>query len=86
MRELLTIKAASKLLHTNTDYVYGLVRSGLLPALKLGSLKIAPWELEKFINAHMGKELSDLNNIKNLVVLNEIEVEEQLANEKSQQN
>lgn len=71
MEQLLTVKEVSKLIHTSTDFVYDLVKSGLLPALKLGSLKIAPWELKKFVNDHMGKDLSDFNNIKDLINPNE---------------
>lgn len=68
MDELLTVKEVAKLLKVNTDKVYELIRKGCIPALKLGSLKIPPWSLKEFINNNVGKDLSDLDNIKNMEV------------------
>ena len=33
-----TVKEVSEIIHTNPTYVYTLIKSGLLPALKLGSM------------------------------------------------
>lgn len=68
MDELLTVKEAAKLLKVNTDKVYDLIRKGHIRALKLGSLKIPPWALKEFVDSNVGKDLSDLNNIKNMEV------------------
>ena len=64
-QELLTIKETAKLLKVNPHRVYDLVRMGILPALKLGSLKIRRQALNEFLE---GMDLTDLNEIKKLEV------------------
>ena len=69
MREnkiLYTVKEASTILGVNVHVVYDLIKKGLLPALKLGSLKIRKETLEGFIKNYEGMDLSDLDNIKEL--------------------
>lgn len=67
MEEILyTVKEASKLLKTNPNYVYELINKGLIPALKLGSLKIRKSSLLEFLEQNEGKDLTDLDNITNL--------------------
>ena len=67
MEEVLyTVSEVSKLLKTNSNYVYELINKGFLPALKLGSLKIRRSSLLEFLKANEGNDLSDLNNIKKL--------------------
>lgn len=61
-----TIKEVSALLHVNIGYVYKLVESGLLPAIKLGSLKVRREALSDFLEKYEGADLSDLNNIRPL--------------------
>ena len=63
---LYTVSEVSKLLKTNPNYVYELINKGFLPALKLGSLKIRRSSLLEFLKVNEGKDLTDLNNIKNL--------------------
>lgn len=63
---LYTVKEASKLLKTSPNYVYELVRKGMLPALKLGSFKIRKSTLLNFIEQNEGKDLTDLDNISDL--------------------
>jgi DNA binding domain, excisionase family protein len=63
---LYTVKEASKLLKTSPNYVYGLVRKGMLPALKLGSFKIRRSTLLNFVEQNEGKDLTDLDNISDL--------------------
>lgn len=60
---LYTVKETSELLKTNPNYVYELIRRGLLPALKLGSLKIRRISLLNFLKENEGKDLSNLDNI-----------------------
>lgn len=60
---LYTVKETSELLKTNQNYVYELIRRGLLPALKLGSLKIRRISLLNFLKENEGKDLSNLDNI-----------------------
>ncbi|EKQ50304.1 MULTISPECIES: helix-turn-helix domain-containing protein [unclassified Clostridium] len=66
--ELYTIKEASKKLKINVSDTYKLIKAGHLQALKLGALKITSLELERFIINASGKDYSDLNNVKELLV------------------
>lgn len=68
--ELLTIKDVSKKLKMNTSDTYKLIKSGNLQALKLGSLKVSSYELERFIRDATGKDFSDLENVKELSMEN----------------
>jgi len=66
MEGLLTVKEVSKV---NPDKVYDLIKRGHLKAFKLGALKTPIWAVEEFIKINMGKDLSDLDNIKEMSVL-----------------
>ncbi|NFE85331.1 helix-turn-helix domain-containing protein [Clostridium botulinum] len=67
MSEMLyTVKETSKILKTNTDYVYSLIRKGYLRCLKLGSYKIRKSTLEEFLAKYEDFDLSDLDNVKEL--------------------
>lgn len=61
--ELFTVKEVSKKLRINVTDTYKLIRDGHLQALKLGSLKVTSFELERFIREASGKDFTDLNNI-----------------------
>ena len=61
---LYTVKEVSEILHTNPTYVYDLIKAGLLPALKLGSLKIRHETLMKFIAENENMDLTDPYNVK----------------------
>lgn len=61
--ELFTVKEVSKKLRINVTDTYKLIRTGHLQALKLGSLKVTSFELERFIREASGKDFTDLNNI-----------------------
>jgi hypothetical protein len=63
---LYTVKETSKILKVGIHKVYDLIDNGLLIPLKLGSLKIPAMQLDKFILDHIGKDLTDLKNIKDL--------------------
>lgn len=66
--ELLTIKEVSQRLKMNKTDTYKLIKSGNLQALKLGSLKVSSYELERFIREANGKDFSDLNDVKELII------------------
>lgn len=55
---LYNVKEVSKCLGINIHLVYALIRKGLLPALKLGSLKVRRASLESFISKYEGMDLS----------------------------
>ncbi|GKU30163.1 hypothetical protein CFB3_22700 [Clostridium folliculivorans] len=50
----------------NKNSVYLLLKKGLFKGLKLGSMKIPRKELIKFIEDNTGKDLTDLDDIKDL--------------------
>ena len=66
MDELYTAKEVSKILKVNVHKVYDLIRAGLLPALKLGSIKIRKASLNEFLKKYEGMDLTDLDNVCNL--------------------
>lgn len=61
-----TVKEVSKILKTNPAYIYELIKSGKLPALKLGSIRVRKQALEEFLIDYEGKDLSDVSNITEL--------------------
>ena len=65
---LLTVKDVAKIMKTNVNYVYSLIKKGYLPALKLGSLKIRKVSVDEFLEKYEGKDLTNLDVIKNLEV------------------
>jgi len=67
---LYSVKETSQLLKTNTDYVYKLIRLGMLPALKLGSYKVRKISLLLFLEKYEGKDLTNPEDIQDLVLEN----------------
>ena len=63
---LYTVKEVSKILHTNTTYVYSLIKAKKLPALKLGSYKVRKQALDNFLAISEGIDLTDPYDIKPL--------------------
>lgn len=63
---LYTVPEVAELLKVNTNKVYDLIRAGLLTPLKLGRYKVPRTEVIKFVEAYKGKDLTDLNNIKDI--------------------
>ena len=66
MDELYTAKEVSKILKVNVHKVYDLIRAGMLPALKLGSIKIRKESLKEYLKKYEGMDLTDLYNVCNL--------------------
>lgn len=64
---LYTVKRVGQLLHTNGSFVYELIRRGLLPAIKLCSLRVRRETLENFLQKHEGRDLSNLDDIKPII-------------------
>jgi excisionase family DNA binding protein len=63
---LYTVAEAAKLIKSNPTYVYELIKSGLLPVLKLGSYKIRRQSLLMFLEKYEGKDLTDPRAITDL--------------------
>ena len=72
-RLIYTIQEVASILHSSPNYIYELIRKGYLPAIKLGSLKVLKSTLERFLIQNEGKDLSDLNDIKKIVIQVEVE-------------
>ena len=63
---LYTVSEAAELLKINRNSVYDLLKKNVIRGLKLGSLKITRAELMKFLEESNGKDLSNLDDIKEL--------------------
>lgn len=68
---LYTVEEVASILKINKNAVYDLIRKGILTALKLGRLKVTKPTLLKFLREYNGKDLSDLENIKELTFGND---------------
>ncbi|MBV7271619.1 helix-turn-helix domain-containing protein [Clostridiaceae bacterium UIB06] len=68
---LYTVEEVAAILKVNKNAVYDLIRNGLLTALKLGRLKVTKPTLLSFLREYNGKDLSDLEHIKELTFQNE---------------
>lgn len=60
---LFTVKEVSSIIKSDKNFVYDLIKKGLLPALKLGSYKVRKQALEDFLVKYEGKDLSNLDHI-----------------------
>ncbi len=68
MAGLYTVSKVAELLCVNKNTVYDLIKKGHLQGLKLGSLKVTTYELEDFLKRNLGKDLSNLDHIRDLKV------------------
>lgn len=66
-QKVYTVAQTAQVLHVNRNKIYELIAAGLLPALKLGSLKILESSLDAFLEKYNGYDLSDFDNICELV-------------------
>ena len=64
--ELLNVASVASILKVNKNMVYNLINKGLIPVLKVGSIKVRKSSLIHFMEEYEGKDLSDLDNIKEL--------------------
>lgn len=69
MDELYTVKEVAKIMKVNVHRVYDLIRAGLLPALKLGSIKIRKKSLNEFLEKYDGMDLTDLEKVHRMDVM-----------------
>ena len=74
-RLIYTVQEVASILHSSPNFIYELIRKGYLPAIKLGSLKVLKTTLERFLIQNEGKDLSDLNNIRKVIIQVEVENE-----------
>lgn len=63
---LYSVEEVAIVLKSNKDYVYNLIKAGVLPAIKLGRIKILKESLEQFLKNFEGKDLTDPFNVKDM--------------------
>lgn len=63
---LLSVAEVAERLKTNKNFIYVLIKKGFLRPLKIGSMKIRNTEINRFLQEFEGKDLTDLDNIKDL--------------------
>ena len=57
---LLTVKEVADRIHTNPNYVYDLINSGLLTSIKIGCRKVREETLDAFLRENDGGNVDDL--------------------------
>lgn len=65
-KKLLNVTEVGKVLGIGKIKVYDLIRSGFLPALNLGGLKVRQETIDDFLIKYEGYNLSDINKITKL--------------------
>ena len=68
---LYTVPEVAELLKTSQGYVYRLIDTGLLQALKLGRFKVRRSTLLKFLEQYEGYDLSNPDNVRKISDLEE---------------
>lgn len=63
---LYTVEEVATVIKTNVNYVYSLIKSGHLEALKLGRMKVRKSEVERFLKQAQGYDYTDPYNVKEL--------------------
>ena len=65
-RVVYSVKEISQLLHTNAALIYRFIELGLLPAIKLGSLRVRKQALDQFLVDYEGLDLSNPEEIRRI--------------------
>ncbi|MEG2014014.1 MAG: helix-turn-helix domain-containing protein [Anaerovoracaceae bacterium] len=65
-KSLYTVSEVRAILRVSTGTVYTYINLGLLPAIKLGSLRVRRKALEEFLEKYEGYDLSNPKEIKSL--------------------
>lgn len=63
---LFSVKETAKYLGISKNKVYDLIHSGLLPAIKIGGLKIRSTTLQNFLATYEGYDITDPDNIRKI--------------------
>lgn len=61
---LFTTDELAAILKVSRKIVYDLIKKGHLKAVKLGRIKVTKFELLKFLRDYDGKDLTDMDNVK----------------------
>lgn len=65
-RVVYSVKEISQLLHTDAALIYRFIELGLLPAIKLGSLRVRKQALDQFLVDYEGLDLSNPEEIRRI--------------------
>ena len=65
-RVVYSVKEISQLLHTNAALIYRFIELGLLPAIKLGSMRVRKQALDQFLVDYEGLDLSNPEEIRRI--------------------
>lgn len=65
-RVVYSVKEISQLLHTNAALIYRFIELGLLPAIKLGSLRVRKQAIDQFLVDYEGLDLSNPEEIRRI--------------------
>ena len=65
-RVVYSVKEISQILHTNAALIYRFIELGLLPAIKLGSLRVRKQALDQFLVDYEGLDLSNPEEIRRI--------------------
>lgn len=63
---LMSVAEAAKRLDVDKHYVYSLIKQQFITPIRFRTLKISNSEINNFIEKYKGKNLADLNNVKDL--------------------
>lgn len=61
---LFTVSETAKLFKTNPATIYGLIKAGTLPALKLGCYKVRKKAIDEFLEKYEGRDITDPYDVK----------------------
>lgn len=55
-----TVKEAAGILRVGTHYIYKLINLGMMPYIKLGSIKIRESDIKNFLDRYAGKDVDKI--------------------------
>lgn len=67
MEKVYTVKEVAQLLKVNVNTVHKFRKSGMLKFMKIGSFKVRESSLEDFLKKYDGYDVSDPENVRELV-------------------
>ena len=66
MAKIYTVKETAEILRCNVNRVYELIEAGLLPAVKIGRLKIREEAITELLENYEGKDISDPDDVRQI--------------------
>lgn len=66
MAKVYTVKETAEILRCNVNRIYELIEAGLLPAVKIGRLKIREEAIAEFLKNYEGKDISNPDDVRQI--------------------